>query len=182
MSPHTCTLTSIQQHNRSIPDGRGGARLTTCNQNHSLVFFFRIVLKDCFLHRTMIPGPSEPSLFWGPNRDTTSHRRKDPRWLRRLQQQRPVRDRMSRSPEESHSRGGGSDCDLKMASCNTSPEGGPPPPLHQNRIRQVGVCPHPAPCIEWPSRSRSPKRRWGWTVKSGLVCSDVSLTCAPVSC
>nr|XP_046268982.1 ankyrin-3-like isoform X2 [Scatophagus argus] len=44
---------------------------------------------------------------------------------------------MSRSPEESHSRGGGSDSDLKMASSsNTSPEGGPPPPLHQNRIRQ----------------------------------------------
>uniref|UniRef100_A0AAQ5X8P8 Ankyrin 2a, neuronal n=1 Tax=Amphiprion ocellaris TaxID=80972 RepID=A0AAQ5X8P8_AMPOC len=44
---------------------------------------------------------------------------------------------MSSSPEESHSRGGGSDRDLKTASSsNTSPEGGPPPPLHQNRIRQ----------------------------------------------
>uniref|UniRef100_A0A3Q1JH90 Ankyrin 2a, neuronal n=1 Tax=Anabas testudineus TaxID=64144 RepID=A0A3Q1JH90_ANATE len=44
---------------------------------------------------------------------------------------------MSSSPEESHSRGGGSDRDLKMASSsNTSPEGGHPPPLHQNRIRQ----------------------------------------------
>ncbi|XP_070768375.1 ankyrin-2 [Enoplosus armatus] len=44
---------------------------------------------------------------------------------------------MSSSPEGSHYRGGGSDCDLKMASSsNTSPEGGPPPPLHQNRIRQ----------------------------------------------
>ncbi|XP_056228880.1 ankyrin-2 isoform X8 [Seriola aureovittata] len=44
---------------------------------------------------------------------------------------------MASSPEESHSRGGGSDSDLKMASSsNTSPEGGPPPPLHQNRIRQ----------------------------------------------
>ncbi|XP_071360053.1 ankyrin-2 isoform X4 [Trachinotus anak] len=44
---------------------------------------------------------------------------------------------MASSPEESHSRGGGSDNDLKMASSsNTSPEGGPPPPLHQNRIRQ----------------------------------------------
>uniref|UniRef100_UPI003AAB69FD uncharacterized protein ank2a n=1 Tax=Centroberyx gerrardi TaxID=166262 RepID=UPI003AAB69FD len=43
---------------------------------------------------------------------------------------------MSRTPEESRSRGGGSDQDLKMASSsNTSPEGGPPP-LHQNRIRQ----------------------------------------------
>ncbi|XP_051801922.1 ankyrin-2 [Acanthochromis polyacanthus] len=44
---------------------------------------------------------------------------------------------MSSSPEENHSRGGGSDRDLKTASSsNTSPEGGPPPPLHQNRIRQ----------------------------------------------
>ncbi|XP_026158924.1 ankyrin-2 [Mastacembelus armatus] len=44
---------------------------------------------------------------------------------------------MSSSPEESHSRGGGSERDFKMASSgNTSPEGGPPPPLHQNRIRQ----------------------------------------------
>ncbi|TNM85593.1 hypothetical protein fugu_007864, partial [Takifugu bimaculatus] len=44
---------------------------------------------------------------------------------------------MSRSSEESHSRGGGSDSDLKMASsCNSSPEGGPLPPLHQSRIRQ----------------------------------------------
>ncbi|XP_045903331.1 ankyrin-2-like isoform X2 [Micropterus dolomieu] len=44
---------------------------------------------------------------------------------------------MSSSQEESHSRGGGSEWDLKMASSNnTSPEGGPPPPLHQNRIRQ----------------------------------------------
>ncbi|XP_068178721.1 ankyrin-3-like [Antennarius striatus] len=44
---------------------------------------------------------------------------------------------MSRSSEETHSRGGGSDSDLKMASSsNTSPEGGPPPLLHQNRIRQ----------------------------------------------
>ncbi|XP_034543595.1 ankyrin-2-like [Notolabrus celidotus] len=44
---------------------------------------------------------------------------------------------MSSSPEESRSRGGGSNCDLKLASSsNTSPEGGPPPPLHQNRIRQ----------------------------------------------
>ncbi|XP_030207414.1 ankyrin-2 isoform X14 [Gadus morhua] len=43
---------------------------------------------------------------------------------------------MSRSSEESHGRGGGSDRDLKMASSNnTTPEGGPPP-LHQNRIRQ----------------------------------------------
>ena len=53
---------------------------------------------------------------------------------------------MSSSPEGSLSRGGGSDRDLKMASSsNTSPEGGPPPPLHQNRIRQVGVySPHPS--------------------------------------
>ncbi|XP_068447934.1 ankyrin-3 isoform X7 [Clinocottus analis] len=44
---------------------------------------------------------------------------------------------MSSSPEGSLSRGGGSDRDLKMASSsNTSLEGGPPPPLHQNRIRQ----------------------------------------------
>ncbi|XP_068583883.1 ankyrin-2-like isoform X2 [Cebidichthys violaceus] len=44
---------------------------------------------------------------------------------------------MASSPEGSLSRGGGSDRDLKMASSsNTSPEGGPPPPLHQNRIRQ----------------------------------------------
>ncbi|XP_069553502.1 ankyrin-3-like [Brachyistius frenatus] len=44
---------------------------------------------------------------------------------------------MSSSPEESHSRGGGSDRDLKTASSsNTSLDGGPPPPLHQNRIRQ----------------------------------------------
>ncbi|XP_029949418.1 ankyrin-2 isoform X9 [Salarias fasciatus] len=44
---------------------------------------------------------------------------------------------MSSSPEESHSRGGGSDRDLKTGSSNnTSPEGGPPAPLHQNRIRQ----------------------------------------------
>ncbi|XP_041838578.1 ankyrin-3 isoform X3 [Melanotaenia boesemani] len=44
---------------------------------------------------------------------------------------------MSSSPEESGSRGGGSDRDLKTASSsNTSLEGGPPPPLHQNRIRQ----------------------------------------------
>ncbi|XP_065815024.1 ankyrin-2 isoform X5 [Labrus bergylta] len=44
---------------------------------------------------------------------------------------------MSSSPEDSRSRGGGSSCDLKLASSsNTSPEGGPPPPLHQNRIRQ----------------------------------------------
>ncbi|TMS23139.1 Ankyrin-1 [Larimichthys crocea] len=44
---------------------------------------------------------------------------------------------MSSSAEESQSRGGGSQCDLKMASSsNTSPEGGPPQPLHQNRIRQ----------------------------------------------
>ncbi|XP_078115779.1 uncharacterized protein ank2a isoform X2 [Sander vitreus] len=44
---------------------------------------------------------------------------------------------MSKSPEGSLSRGGGSDGDLKMASSsNTSPEGGPLPPLHQNRIRQ----------------------------------------------
>ncbi|CAJ1052175.1 ankyrin-2 isoform X3 [Xyrichtys novacula] len=44
---------------------------------------------------------------------------------------------MSSSPEESRSRGGGSNSDLKLASSsNTSPEGGPPPPLHQNRIRQ----------------------------------------------
>ncbi|XP_029299388.1 ankyrin-3 [Cottoperca gobio] len=44
---------------------------------------------------------------------------------------------MTSSPEGSLSRGGSSDRDLKMASSsNTSPEGGPPPPLHQNRIRQ----------------------------------------------
>ncbi|XP_076585441.1 uncharacterized protein ank2a isoform X5 [Chaetodon auriga] len=44
---------------------------------------------------------------------------------------------MSSTPEESQSRGGGSDVDLKMASSNnTTPDGGPPPPLHQNRIRQ----------------------------------------------
>ncbi|XP_031727881.1 ankyrin-2 isoform X2 [Anarrhichthys ocellatus] len=44
---------------------------------------------------------------------------------------------MASSPEGSLSRGGGSERDLKMASSsNTSPEGGPPPPLHQNRIRQ----------------------------------------------
>ncbi|TDH16139.1 hypothetical protein EPR50_G00016730 [Perca flavescens] len=44
---------------------------------------------------------------------------------------------MSKSPEGSLSRGGGSDGDLKMASSsNTSPEDGAPPPLHQNRIRQ----------------------------------------------
>ncbi|XP_034463092.1 ankyrin-2 [Hippoglossus hippoglossus] len=45
---------------------------------------------------------------------------------------------MSSSTEESLSRGGGSDRDLKMASSNnTSPEGGPPPPLQQHaRIRQ----------------------------------------------
>ncbi|XP_047432114.1 ankyrin-2 [Mugil cephalus] len=44
---------------------------------------------------------------------------------------------MSSSPEECLSRGGGSDRDLKTASSsNTSLEGGPPPPLHQNRIRQ----------------------------------------------
>ncbi|KAM7010037.1 uncharacterized protein LKV04_001897 isoform 5-T5 [Tautogolabrus adspersus] len=44
---------------------------------------------------------------------------------------------MSSSPEDSRSRGGGSSCDIKLASSsNTSPEGGPPPPLHQNRIRQ----------------------------------------------
>ncbi|XP_072239411.1 uncharacterized protein ank2a [Leuresthes tenuis] len=44
---------------------------------------------------------------------------------------------MSSSPEESRSRGGGSDRDLKTASSsNTSLEGGPPAPLHQNRIRQ----------------------------------------------
>nr|XP_019955978.1 PREDICTED: ankyrin-2-like isoform X1 [Paralichthys olivaceus] len=44
---------------------------------------------------------------------------------------------MSSSPEECQSRGGGSDRDLKMASSgNTSPEGGPQPPLQQNRIRQ----------------------------------------------
>eukprot|EP00064_Thunnus_orientalis_P012412 superscaffoldBa00001900_g12447 len=59
---------------------------------------------------------------------------------------------MSSSPEGSLSRGGGSDRDLKMASSsNTSPEGGPPP-LHQNRIRQVGVCPQPALRIDWPSQ------------------------------
>ncbi|KAF0037458.1 hypothetical protein F2P81_010332 [Scophthalmus maximus] len=47
---------------------------------------------------------------------------------------------MSSSPEDSRSRGGGSDRDLKMASSsNTSPEGGPPAPLHQSRIRQVFV-------------------------------------------
>ncbi|TWW59390.1 hypothetical protein D4764_06G0009200 [Takifugu flavidus] len=52
---------------------------------------------------------------------------------------------MSRSSEESHSRGGGSDSDLKMASsCNSSPEGGPLPPLHQSRIRQVGIRLHRA--------------------------------------
>ncbi|CAL8333204.1 unnamed protein product [Merluccius merluccius] len=44
---------------------------------------------------------------------------------------------MSRSSEESHGRGGGSDRDLKMASStNTTPEGGPPPLHHQSRIRQ----------------------------------------------
>ncbi|XP_074542676.1 uncharacterized protein ank2a isoform X4 [Halichoeres trimaculatus] len=44
---------------------------------------------------------------------------------------------MSSSPEDSRSRSGGSNCDLKLASSsNTTPEGGPPPPLHQNRIRQ----------------------------------------------
>ncbi|CAK6981971.1 ankyrin-2 isoform X4 [Scomber scombrus] len=59
---------------------------------------------------------------------------------------------MSSSPEGSLSRGGSSDRDLKMASSsNTSPEGGPSP-LHQNRIRQVGVCPQPALCIDWPSQ------------------------------
>ncbi|XP_019717304.1 ankyrin-2 [Hippocampus comes] len=42
---------------------------------------------------------------------------------------------MSSSPEDTLSRGGGSD--LKLASSNnTSPEGGQPPPLHQSRIRQ----------------------------------------------
>ncbi|KAK7929418.1 hypothetical protein WMY93_005813 [Mugilogobius chulae] len=44
---------------------------------------------------------------------------------------------MSSRSEESLFRGGGSDRDLKMASSsNTSPEGGPPAPLHQGRIRQ----------------------------------------------
>lgn len=44
---------------------------------------------------------------------------------------------MSSSPEETHSRGGGSNRDLKMASSSsTSLEDGNPPPLHQNRIRQ----------------------------------------------
>ncbi|XP_067353420.1 ankyrin-2 isoform X10 [Channa argus] len=44
---------------------------------------------------------------------------------------------MSSSPEGTLSRGGGSDRDLKMASSsNTSLEAVPPPPLHQNRIRQ----------------------------------------------
>ncbi|XP_008415324.1 ankyrin-2-like isoform X5 [Poecilia reticulata] len=46
---------------------------------------------------------------------------------------------MSSSPEGSRSGGGGcgSDRDSKRASSsNTSPEGGPPLPLHQNRIRQ----------------------------------------------
>ncbi|XP_076741061.1 uncharacterized protein ank2a isoform X2 [Maylandia zebra] len=44
---------------------------------------------------------------------------------------------MSSSPEESHSRGGGSNRDLKTASSSsTSLEDGNPPPLHQNRIRQ----------------------------------------------
>ncbi|XP_035515620.1 ankyrin-2 [Morone saxatilis] len=45
---------------------------------------------------------------------------------------------MSSSPEGRLSRAGcASDSDLKIASSsNTSPEGGPPPPLHQNRIRQ----------------------------------------------
>lgn len=64
---------------------------------------------------------------------------------RQRQQQQTSRDRMSRSSEGSHSRGGGSDSDLKMASsCNTSPEGGPPP-LHQNRIRQVSIHPSVRP-------------------------------------
>ncbi|XP_035762295.1 ankyrin-2-like [Neolamprologus brichardi] len=44
---------------------------------------------------------------------------------------------MSSSPEESHSRGGGSNRDLKTASSSsTSLEDGNPPSLHQNRIRQ----------------------------------------------
>lgn len=60
----------------------------------------------------------------------------------------PAGERMSRTPEDSRSKGGGSDSDLKMASSsNTSPEGGPPHPLQQSRLRQVGVCP------QWPARS-----------------------------
>lgn len=63
---------------------------------------------------------------------------KEPRWPLRLQQQ-SVRDAMSSSPEETRSRGGGSDRDLKMASSsNTSLDVGLAPP-NQNRIRQVGV-------------------------------------------
>ncbi|TNN57764.1 hypothetical protein EYF80_032042 [Liparis tanakae] len=51
---------------------------------------------------------------------------------------------MSHSSEGSLSRGGSSDRDLKMAtSSNTSLDGGPP--LHQNRIRQVGVRPSASP-------------------------------------
>ncbi|KAL6110074.1 uncharacterized protein ACO6RY_19229 [Pungitius sinensis] len=66
---------------------------------------------------------------------------------------------MSSSPEGSLSRSGGgggsSDRDLKMASSsNTSPEGGPQPPLHQSRIRQVGVRPQPrSPASDGPGQS-----------------------------
>lgn len=97
------------------------------------------------------PGHCRAVYTLRPIQRSTLGGKKDPRWPRRLQQQQASRDRMSRSPEESHSRGGGSDSDLKMASSsNTSPEGGPPPLMHQNRIRQVGVCPHL--CIQWPSQ------------------------------
>lgn len=102
--------------------------------------------------RRMVPGPAEPCGLWGPAQISTLHRLNDPNLPRRYQQQQPAGDRMSSSPEESHSRGGGSERDLKMASSsNTSPEGGPPAPLHQNRIRQVGV--RPPPCAaRWPAQ------------------------------
>lgn len=83
-----------------------------------------------------------------PAPTSTVHRQKDPLPDRVASSSKPAGERMSRTPEDSRSKGGGSDSDLKMASSsNTSPEGGPPHPLHQNRLRQVGVCPH------WLARS-----------------------------
>lgn len=109
---------------------------------------------DCPWIRAVMPGPAELSGFWHTGSATLV-------WPLSIREPAATtRAGMSRSSEESHSRGGGSESDLKMASsCNTSPEGGPPAPLHQSRIRQVGIRVHrPNRCRCWskePSKALS---------------------------
>lgn len=146
-SSHTYAHAGTQQHTGSILVRRERSCWFDNLGSQPLFYILSRLLTDGLWRRRMTPGPAEPSGVWGPRRDPPCTGKRTT--ADRLQEQ-PARDRMSSTPEESHSRGGGSDTDLKMASSNnTTPDGGPPPPLHQNRIRQVGVCLSAARSLHW---------------------------------